>query len=167
VRTLFRARDRLYHTTEKHFLIVECKACRLIRLEPRPSVEELAQYYPRSYWYAPASSIDGRLEQIYRRFVLRDHVNFVSRAIHDSGEKGPVLDVGCGGGLFLRMMREQGYPVLGLDNSLQAAQLAWRQNGVAVLCGDLAHPPVVNGSCAAVTMFHVLEHLLDPVAYLQ
>jgi len=163
---LFRARDRLYHTTAKHFLIVECKACRLIRLEPRPSAEELAQYYPKSYWYSSDKSIHGKLEQLYRRFVLRDHVNFVSRAIHDSGETGLVLDVGCGGGLFLKMMREQGLPVLGLDNSVQAAKLAWKQNGVAVVCADLAHSPVLNGSCAAVTMFHVLEHLLDPVAYL-
>jgi len=166
VRTLFRASDRLYHTTDKSFLIVECKACRLIRLEPRPTLEELSRYYPQSYWYAPQETASGRLEQLYRRFVLRDHVNFVTKAIHDSGEKGLVLDVGCGGGLFLRMMREQGLPVLGLDNSRQAAKLAWDVNGVAVVCGDLEHSPVVNGSCAAVTMFHVLEHLLDPVAYL-
>ncbi len=166
MRTLFRASDRLYRTTEKHFLIVECKACRLIRLEPRPTAEELAQYYPQSYWYSSKQSVDGKLEQMYRRFVLRDHVNFVSKAIHDSGEKGLVLDVGCGGGLFLNMMREQGFPVMGLDNSRQAAKLAWKQNGVAVVCGDLSHSPVVNESCAAVTMFHVLEHLLDPVAYL-
>ncbi len=38
VRTLFSAGDRLYHTTEKSFLVVECKTCRLIRLEPRPSL---------------------------------------------------------------------------------------------------------------------------------
>jgi GTP-dependent phosphoenolpyruvate carboxykinase len=36
VRTLFRANDRLYHTTEKSFLVVECKTCRLIRLETGP-----------------------------------------------------------------------------------------------------------------------------------
>ncbi len=166
VRTLFQGADRLYHTTTKSFLIVECKGCRLIRLEPRPTPAELHQYYPNAYWYFPDQSASGRLEQIYRRFVLRDHVNFVARALRDTDERGLVLDVGCGGGLFLRMMRELGYPVLGLETSPQAAKLAWATNHVAVICGDLANSPVVNESCAVVTMFHVLEHLHDPVGYL-
>lgn len=166
MRTLFRGTDRLYHTTDRNFLIVECKGCRLIRLEPRPTIEELPQYYPESYWYEPTEDVSSRLEQFYRRFVLRDHVNFVTKALRDSGEKGLLLDVGCGGGLFLRMMLDLGYPVLGLETSAKAAKLAWEMNRVAVICGDLAKSPVVNESCAAVTMFHVLEHLHDPVGYL-
>lgn len=146
---------------------MECKACRLIRLEPRPTPEDLPQYYPKEYWYAPAESVTGRLEEFYRRFVLRDHVNFVARAMRDASERGVLLDVGCGGGLFLAMMRELGFPVLGLETSSQAAKLAWETNRVAVVCGDLAKSPVVNESCAAVTMFHVVEHLHDPVGYLQ
>ena len=166
VRTLFHGSDRLYHTTPKAFLIVECKRCRLIRLEPRPTHAELSRYYPDSYWYYPEDNPSGRLEQMYRRFVLRDHVNFVTQALRGANERGLVLDVGCGGGLFLRMMREHGYPVLGLETSGKAARLAWHTNHVAVVCGDLANSPVVNESCAVVTMFHVLEHLHDPVAYL-
>ncbi len=164
---MFRATDRLYHTTDKTFYIVECKNCRLIRLDPRPTIEELHQYYPESYWYAPLDTALSKAEQFYRRFVLRDHVHFVCRAIRDSQETGLVVDVGCGGGLFLRMLREQGLPVLGLETSRHAAGVAWRSNGVAVICGDLSSSPVINESCAAVTMFHVLEHLHDPVAYLQ
>jgi len=167
VRTLFRARDRLYRTTDKSFLVVECKNCRLIRLEPRPTLQELALYYPDEYWYAPQSDAASQLEEAYRRFVLRDHVNFVMRAVQDSGEKGLLVDVGCGGGLLLRMLRERGLPVLGLETSIPAATSAWKRNGVAVVCGDLSKSPIERGTCAAVTMFHVLEHLHDPVSYLR
>jgi 2-polyprenyl-3-methyl-5-hydroxy-6-metoxy-1,4-benzoquinol methylase len=167
VRTLFRARDRLFRTTDKHFLVVECKNCRLIRLEPRPSLQELARYYPDEYWYAPQADAASQLEEAYRRFVLRDHVNFVMRAVQESGEKGLLVDVGCGGGLLLRMLRERGLPVLGLETSLPAATSAWKRNGVAVVCGDLSKSPIERGTCAAVTMFHVLEHLHDPVSYLR
>ncbi|HEY6391364.1 MAG TPA: class I SAM-dependent methyltransferase [Bryobacteraceae bacterium] len=167
VRTLFRARDRLYRTTDKSFLVVECKNCRLIRLEPRPTLQELALYYPDEYWYAPQSDAASQLEEAYRRFVLRDHVNFVMRAVQDSGEKGLLVDVGCGGGLLLRMLRERGLPVLGLETSIAAATSAWKRNGVAVVCGDLSKSPIERGTCAAVTMFHVLEHLHDPVSYLR
>lgn len=167
VRTLFRARDRLFRTTDKHFLVVECKNCRLIRLEPRPSLQELARYYPDEYWYAPQADAASQLEEAYRRFVLRDHVNFVMRAVQESGEKGLLVDVGCGGGLLLRLLRERGRPVLGLETSLPAATSAWKRNGVAVVCGDLSKSPIERGTCAAVTMFHVLEHLHDPVSYLR
>lgn len=167
VRTLFRGRDRLYHTTDKEFLLVECKACRLIRLEPQPSLKELAQYYPAEYWYEPQADTASRIEEAYRRFVLRDHLNFVLRATENSGENALLVDVGCGGGLLLRMLRDRGLPVLGLETSHAAATTAWKRNGVAVVCGDLSRSPIERGTCGVVTMFHVLEHLHDPVSYLR
>src|SRR5262249_6962548 len=85
VRTLFSGRDRLYRTTDQSFLLVECKSCRLIRLEPRPSLEELARYYPPEYWFAPEADTASKMEESYRCFVLRDHVNFVMRAMENAG----------------------------------------------------------------------------------
>ncbi len=168
MRTLFRAGDRLYQTTDKYFLVVECRTCRLIRLEPRPTPQELASYYPPEYWYAPKSGDTASwFEESYRRLVLRDHVKFVMRAMENSGHSGPVLDVGCGGGLFLKMLRERGLAVLGLETSEEAATAAWRRNRVTVVCGDLGSSPIDRGTCAAITMFHVLEHLHDPVSYLR
>src|SRR5260370_19427235 len=89
------------------------------------------------------------------------------RAVEDSGEKGLLVDVGCGGGLLLRMLRERGLPVLGLETSLPAATSACKRNGVAVVCGALSESPVERVSCAAVTVFHVLEHLANPVSYVR
>jgi len=75
--------------------------------------------------------------------------------------------VGCGGGLFLRMLHERGQPGMGIDNSQDAARTAWKQNQVTVVRGDLMDSPIDRESCAAVTMFHVLEHLRDPAPYLR
>ena len=72
----------------------------------------------------------------------------------------------AGGGLFLGMMRERGFRVLGLDSSLEAAALAWRRQQAPCLCAMLERPPFRAGSLAGLTMFHVLEHLYDPRAYL-
>jgi len=165
-RTLFRATDRLYGTTKREFQIVACEACGLMRLSPLPAPEDLPRYYPARYWYAPDGSLAARLEEGYRRLVLRDHVRFVSHALATCGESGPVLDVGCGGGLFPRLMRARGCPAVGLDSSAEAAAVAWRTNGVPVFCGDLAQAPLGAAACAAITMFHVLEHVYDPRAYL-
>lgn len=165
-RARFSGSDRLYHTTSKSFTVVECDPCGLLRLEPRPSPSELPGYYPDNYWFAPDQSTAGRLEETWRRLVLRDHVRFVSQALRRVAAGGPLVDIGCGGGLFLGMMRERGFRGFGLDFSREAAAVAWREQGVAVICGSLEQNPLAPGSCAAVTMFHVLEHLPDPAAYL-
>ncbi|MCP5116768.1 MAG: class I SAM-dependent methyltransferase, partial [bacterium] len=59
------------------------------------------------------------------------------------------------------------HEVLGLDFSLQAAGVAWDLNHVPTICATLSQAPFPDGSCSAVTMFHVLEHLYDPAAYLK
>ncbi len=167
IRTLFRTTDRLYRTTGKTFLVVECVDCRLMRLYPRPTPRELRHYYPPEYWFAPTGEAASILEEHYRRLVLQDHVRFVRHAIERSGESGLLLDVGCGGGLFLDMMRDGGRQVVGLDFSLGAAALTWSKRKVPAVCAMLSHAPLPPSSCAAVTMFHVLEHLYDPASYVE
>ncbi len=164
---LFRTGDRLYGTTDREFTIVECVSCRLIRLEPQPEPAELTNYYPPSYWFAAGETAAERLEEAYRRLVLSDHVRFVRRALENSGEDGPILDVGCGGGLFLRLMAENGVRVIGHEISLDAARVATHVNGVPAVCGQLPRNALPAGSCAVVTMFHLLEHLYDPAAYVE
>ena len=163
---LFTSPDRLYHTTAKQFAVVRCRECGLARLEPQPAAEELRGYYPENYWFAPDESAASRMAEAYRRLVLRDHVRFVAQALAGTRARGPLLDVGCGGGLFLGMMRERGYAVVGLDFSREAAAMAWKRQQAPAVCGDLAHAPLGAGSFAGITMFHVLEHLPDPRAYL-
>ena len=165
-RSLFHATDRLYATTEKSFVVVECEGCGLIRLYPFPDPADLATYYPENYWFEPEPSTAARLEEIYRRFVLRDHVHFVRDALRDT-VPGPVLDVGCGGALFGRLLRESGRPTVGLDFSHQAARIGWHTNGVPVTVGDFPSTPFAPSTFAAVTMFHVLEHLYEPSAYVE
>lgn len=163
---LLRQTDRLYRTTVKEFGVVRCQQCGLIRLDPQPTPDELRQYYPENYWFAPDRSVVARLEEMYRRTVLRGHVRFVARALRGSPARGPLLDVGCGGGLFLAMMRQRGFRVVGLDNSREAATVAWRHHQVPAVAADLERAPFCPGTFAGIAMSHVLEHLPDPCAYL-
>jgi len=164
--TLCRGTDRIFGTTTDTFYVVECKGCRLLRLYPWPKPYELSRYYPPRYWYDPSADPSDRLAELWRRLVLRDHVNFVRKALANSRARGLVLDVGCGGGLFLRELGLANNEIVGFDFSVEAAGVAWRTNGVPAACGSLTLPPLRSGSCRLVTMFHVLEHLYDPASYL-
>ncbi|HUI55440.1 MAG TPA: class I SAM-dependent methyltransferase [Bryobacteraceae bacterium] len=163
---LFQASDRLYRTTRREFAVVRCGECGLVRLDPQPLPEELREYYPGNYWFALDQSFVSRLEETYRRAVLTGYVRFVEGALRSSIARGPLLDVGCGGGLFLGMMRKRGYRVIGLDFSREAASVAWRQQQAPAVAGDLERAPLRAGSVAGIVMSHVLEHVYDPRAYL-
>lgn len=167
MRTLCRGTDRLYGTTDRWFLVVECGQCRLIRLYPRPSAREIGSYYPDNYWYNPSGAAADKLAETWRRFVLRDHVRFVRKALQHVPPGGKVLDVGCGGGLFLRELNLEQDRSIGLDFSVNAAAVAWSTNGVPAACGTLTQAPFKPGSFSLITMFHVLEHLYDPISYVQ
>jgi len=160
----FWSTDLLYQTTEERFLIAGCRSCGLLRLTPPITPAQLAKFYPSKYWFV--ADVLSSLEDHYRRFVLRDHVRFVLSAYRRSGKHGFLLDVGCGGGLLLAMIRPHGAPILGLDFSTEAASIAWHSHAVPVICGTLDHVPLPEKSCAVVTMFHVVEHLANPVAHL-
>jgi 2-polyprenyl-3-methyl-5-hydroxy-6-metoxy-1,4-benzoquinol methylase len=164
-RPLFSAGDRLYATTSAQFPLVQCAQCGLVRMEPVPS--DLSAFYPHNYWFQPSRSLAARLEELYRRALILDHVHFAEHTLRDLQSKGPVLDVGCGGGLFLGVMKQRGARVAGMDNSPEAAGAAWHHNQVPAILGDLTKAPIAAGSCALITMFHVLEHLPDPKSFLQ
>lgn len=152
---LHTGRDRLYRTTRDAFSLIRCARCGMARLDPVP--EDLARFYPAGYWHRPT-----RLQEIYRRLTIADHVAFARRAL---GAGRRVLDVGCGSGLFLNRLRApEGF---GLDTSPRAAAVAREVYGVEVVVGDLARAPFRATAFDLITMFHVLEHLPDPGAYVE
>jgi len=84
--------------------------------------------------------------------------------------KGPVLDLGCGRGEFLRVLRDHGVDALGIDASEEAVA-ACTADGLVAELGDLrAHLAArPDSSVRVIAMLQVIEHLpfdvlLDVVA---
>jgi SAM-dependent methyltransferase len=157
--------DRLHHTSDDLFRLVECRGCGLLRLDPRPDHATLSKYYPDRYWVSGQTR--RGLAGVYRRLVLRDHLRFVRKTIKRTGlKRARVLDVGCGAGDLLAGLRARNHRGVGLDISAPALRSA-AELGVPGARADYKSPPFADGSFDVVTMFHLLEHVPEPEAALQ
>jgi SAM-dependent methyltransferase len=72
-----------------------------------------------------------------------------------------LLEVGCGGGGALRVLRQLGWEAEGVDFD-EAAVARARERGLPVRLGTVAAQRYSDGHFQAVVMSHVLEHVHDP-----
>jgi 2-polyprenyl-3-methyl-5-hydroxy-6-metoxy-1,4-benzoquinol methylase len=87
--------------------------------------------------------------------------------LSDGGRRpGRLLDVGCAYGFFLEEARRQGWRAEGIDLSAGAIAHA-ESRGLDARVASLESAEFEAESFDAVTMFYVLEHLLDPRAALE
>jgi 2-polyprenyl-3-methyl-5-hydroxy-6-metoxy-1,4-benzoquinol methylase len=79
-----------------------------------------------------------------------------------------VLDVGCGSGIFGRALRQKGIEVFGIEENIQAAEIA-KKNIDKVIIGDIEDIQLdFNENFFDVIVFaDVIEHLKDPWTILE
>jgi 2-polyprenyl-3-methyl-5-hydroxy-6-metoxy-1,4-benzoquinol methylase len=80
-----------------------------------------------------------------------------------------LLELGCGAGHFRAMVAARGHRAVGLDFSEPAVVQA-QARGLNAFCGGLDELPRIVGAGErfdACAMFHLIEHLADPAAFLR
>jgi SAM-dependent methyltransferase len=170
---LFWARryDRLFGLVPGTFTLNRCPSCRCISQSPLPAESDIAGFYPETYWWSDSSareSVIQRLERAYREFVAADHVRFLERCAKGAGPGERVLlDIGCGGGLFLHLASRRGFVPYGMDLFPQAVRVARGQYGLDVRQGMVGSDIWGGLRFDFLTMFHVLEHVTEPRAALE
>ncbi len=79
---------------------------------------------------------------------------------------GRLLDVGCGSGEHLALMRGYGWDVAGVENDEAAARAARERRNLRVW-PSIGEAATSGERFDVVTMSHVLEHLPDPASFLR
>ncbi|MBD3815360.1 MAG: methyltransferase domain-containing protein, partial [Halothiobacillus sp.] len=98
------------------------------------------------------------------RAGLRVYLEYVHRSAAAQGH--PIIDLGCGRGEWLRILKEEGFNARGIDQSPAMVEHA-KAYGLDVEQGDavaaLARLP--ESSVGGITGFHIIEHLPFPVLF--
>jgi SAM-dependent methyltransferase len=160
-RVRFRGKDRLHHVPGE-FTLVECARCGFLYLSPRPDSTEIQRYYPDDY--LPFRSAIHEERSPIRRFDRLFGLHKRCQVIRQFKSEGYLLDVGCGTGDFLAVMRSyRGWEVRGLEPHGGAVARAREKYGLAVDHAYLDDVPYAPGTFDVVTMWDVLEHVPRPL----
>lgn len=162
------------------FTFVKCQKCSTVSLFPMLSEIQMARYYPPKKYYAYDSKRKKSFFAVLRTYLVRanNHPTFLSKiltmllpkvpAIPNPIIGGKILDVGCGMGDTLMLLKELGWETFGMDIDEAAVAVAKKRGVDHVRVGfyqDISSYP--DHYFDAVRLYHVLEHLNDPVRCLR
>jgi SAM-dependent methyltransferase len=148
------------------FSVVACEACGFVHVAPVPTAAELEHVYRHEYYTTerPLYIERYREDQAWWDLVNDDRLDDLEAAL--GGQKGRVLDVGSGPGLFLERARARGWEVKGVEPSAQAAAHS-RAQGLDILEDFLdARTASTLGTFHAIHSAAVFEHLPEPAEML-
>ncbi len=163
-------RDRKFE--DGPFTLFTCRGCGLVYVTPRLTGQALHDVYDESYWRSKNPKQRGYADyasesKLYLK-TFQKRMALVSRWLP---ERARILDVGCAAGYFLRIAREHGHDVHGVELSAAIAVEAQKALGE-----DRVHVGTLDDAVAAmdyrprsfdmVTLWDVIEHLPEPQAVL-
>jgi SAM-dependent methyltransferase len=141
-----------------------CRRCGLVWSNPRPGEEDVRRYYSREYRLDYKGHSTPSLRHIARsgRGALNRYRGLAPHL--KPGDR--ILDAGAGGGEVVYVLRRFGFEATGLEPDEQYARHAREALGVPVETGFVQDASFPSGAFDAVTMYHALEHVEDPLAIL-
>ncbi len=145
--------------------IVRCTGCGMVFVNPQPTQNALLQYYSaqdimeQDGW---SSYLRHGPEQI--QALWQERFEDVRRWKDGPGVR--LLDVGSGYGDFLHHALQAGWQVRGFEFSPAVAETCRKKYGIAVEVGEIFDLRLPDNSFDVVAMWHVLEHMRDPLAVL-
>ena len=153
--------DFEYQTVPNEFRFLRCRRCRHVYLCPRPAGDDLGLIYPSDYYAfsSDSRSLVGRL----RRRWEGAKVGLYRSLVGDGPRR--ILDVGCGDGRFLGLLRDFGpaeWQLVGVDFDPLVVERC-RAQGFEAHAARMEEFREGEGSYHAVVMLQLIEHVEDPV----
>ncbi|MFQ5512798.1 MAG: class I SAM-dependent methyltransferase [Myxococcota bacterium] len=158
---LCEATDSTLVHVKRGYELRRCGSCGLVYVANPPASREIASLYSfEAGYHGELRDESGEFQEALR--VARHDFEL----LRVRREPGRLLDVGCSVGFFLRVAREAGWEVCGLEVSADTSRIARERYGLDVRTGKLEDDGWDPESFDVVTLWDVIEHLPDPKAAL-
>ena len=183
--------DQVFNCAPGEWNLYRCEGCASAYLDPRPTPATIGLAYTSYYSHTPIGSGKPGADSCLRRWRVSQRNGFLNKHygyhLQPAADFFPfmsprrqrrydrytgylrypepgarVLDIGCGNGSFLSQMRSLGWEVCGVDPDPQAAKHA-HSAGLDVRMALSPRGLWPDRHFDAITMFHVIEHVHDPI----
>ncbi|MFT7036572.1 MAG: ubiquinone/menaquinone biosynthesis C-methylase UbiE [Cyclobacteriaceae bacterium] len=143
-------------TGESFDLLIDSKRD-MLTTSPQPKAEDLAKYYESNDYISHTDSKAGFMASMYQNIKKYSLALKLRLILTLNGSPGLLLDIGAGTGDFLKLAKDNGWEVKGIEPNDGAANLAKQKKleiyeNIDQLSGQ---------TFDVVTLWHVLEHLPD------
>lgn len=154
-----------------HISRVQCNSCKLVFANPMADQKELLDYYQNYYEKDLYEAIN------YKEIVLKlfKHIRTLSEAdlkkeakyFRELREESTFLDIGCGLGLGLAYANQLNCKLYATEFDSGALEFVKNHFQVETFQGDIWEANYPSGFFDFIHISHVIEHVLDPRAYLK
>ena len=138
-----------------------CPICGLIYVSPRPDPKEVVELYQQDKAHLSAEhhlSFNPAAD-----LAARTHFHAIYNSNSVSRKPLSILEIGCGGGRFLQIARENGHEVFGIELNVNQARHVQEKLGIP--CEITPFSPQSFGDKKFDIIFHcdVTSHFPDPI----
>ncbi len=145
------------------FAVLKCRGCDGSWRSNMYSLGDItAMYTGDEYSQNPYFSYNAEEFKVAARGRFANYVGALS-AIASKVKVGRLLDVGCGSGAFLNVAQQRGWDVTGIELSPELSQVSRRAVKAEVINAAFESVALPEESYDVVTMWDIIEHVLDPV----
>jgi 2-polyprenyl-3-methyl-5-hydroxy-6-metoxy-1,4-benzoquinol methylase len=140
-------------TVDPEFNFCRCDSCGYVFDNPTPSFAEISTFYSQAGKYNAWLKEERARDMLWKRRLKK---------LLKSGAAGRLLDVGAAYGQFLHHAQPLFSEVTGTEVSESGIVIAKEKYGLTLLAGQVEDLDLPAEAFDTITLFHVLEHVLDP-----
>jgi len=149
----------------KNHKIITCIKCGHVQLYPIPSKNDDREFYNKDL-QLKNTKYSGTINEL-RIKNMEDTLRQAAFVRKIVPKKGSILEIGSGYGFFLEEMNRRGFKITGIEISQERIKHCKKLTNVKILNVDLNEQLPELPNFDTIVMFHILEHLIEPLNYLK
>lgn len=146
----------------------KCKSCDFVFFNPYIPESGIVAFYSQLEDREYSSESEGRSKNFTTILERVKRVQAMDKKDRHDTETGTLLDIGAASGIFLHLARQNGFDVSGIEPSQFLVAEAGKRYSLDLFCGTLDDYIQAGNSkrFSVVTLLDILEHLVEPEAFL-